>query len=382
MTTNEFDCRACGASPVEVLPEFERLPRVTSDCKPFPKGGRLAVCLGCGAVQKPADGRWQAETAAIYRDYDIYFQSLGVEQAVFDPGKGFPRRRSIVLLERVVAAHPLGPTGTVIDVGCGKGAFLAAFAEFQPQWRLFGHELSTDSAEVLSRISNFQRLYTGPLQDLPGAFDLVTMIHSLEHFAEPFEGLNDLRPKLSGDGCLVIEVPNAEVSPFDLLIADHASHFTRDDLARLMSRAGYSGVLISDHWLTKELSVVAHVEGSLAAAPTPTPERAMRRVKAHIAWLERVLNAAKECRKRRRRFGIFGTSIAAMWLFGEVGDDIDFFVDEDPNRLGTLHGRSVLSPSQVPDGAVVYMPLIPEVARAVAQRLSRSQIEFVWPNAI
>jgi hypothetical protein len=57
-------------------------------------------------------------------------------------------------------------------------------------------------------------------------------------------------------------------------------------------------------------------------------------VKAHIAWLEGVLNAAKEGRKRRR-FGIFGTSIAAMWLFGEIGDDVDFFVDEDPNRLGT-----------------------------------------------
>jgi hypothetical protein len=42
----------------------------------------------------------------------------------------------------------------------------------------------------------------------------------------------------------------------------------------------------------------------------------------------------------------------------------------------------VLSPNQIPDSAVVYMPLIPEVARAVARRLSRSQIEFVWPSAI
>src|SRR5271169_6164144 len=36
-------CRVCGAAALEEFPQFARLPRVTSDCRPFPAGGRLAM---------------------------------------------------------------------------------------------------------------------------------------------------------------------------------------------------------------------------------------------------------------------------------------------------------------------------------------------------
>src|SRR3954454_19647145 len=101
MTLAGFNCHVCGAQELGEVAEYTRLPRVTSDCKPFPAGGNLAVCRHCGAVQKAADARWRDEAASIYRNYDIYFQSGGVEQSVFAPAAGLPRRRSQVLLERL-----------------------------------------------------------------------------------------------------------------------------------------------------------------------------------------------------------------------------------------------------------------------------------------
>src|SRR3954447_13179360 len=179
MTVTGFACHVCGAQELAAVADYERLPRVTSDCKPFPPGGVLAVCHNCGAVQKPANTRWREEAACIYRDYDIYFQSSGVEQSVFDPAAGAPRLRSQVLLEHLNGLRPFATTGTAIDVGCGKGTFLSAFARLHPGWKLAGYELSRANEPVLAEIPGFGRLYTGALSDLPSDFDLITLVHAL-----------------------------------------------------------------------------------------------------------------------------------------------------------------------------------------------------------
>ena len=84
MALAAFTCLACGARELEEIAGFGALPRVTSDCRAFPPGGRIAVCGACGAVQKPTDANWQAEVSAIYRQYEPYHQAGGVEQAVIE----------------------------------------------------------------------------------------------------------------------------------------------------------------------------------------------------------------------------------------------------------------------------------------------------------
>lgn len=379
----KYECRVCGADHLHELGGYGHLPRVTSDCKPFPAGGRLAVCRACGAVQKPADARWQQEIDGIYGSYEIYFQSAGgAEQAVFDPSKGVPNRRSTALLERVAAERELPERGKLIDVGCGKGALLRAFAEFRPRWELYGHELAPHEPEVLHRIPGFKELYSGPVDRLPDGFDVITLMHSLEHFVDPLAGLRDLRSKLSDRGVLLVEVPNAAVSPFDLAIADHASHFSRQHLTRLMQRAGLGSVIVADDWITKELSGVAGRDGTgeVAAFPAGIAKACLDRVSAQLEWLQAVLAAAHALTDANAtRFGLFGTSIASMWLFGELGDKVDFFVDEDPSRQHTLHGRPVYSPDRAPEGSTVYLALIPAVARALAKRLARPGLTLECP---
>jgi SAM-dependent methyltransferase len=378
MAESDLICRVCGAAALDEICEFVRLPRVTSDCRPFPAGGRLAVCGECAAVQKPVDSRWEEEAAAIYGGYDVYFQSGGVEQAVFDPATGAPRRRSAVLVDRLAANRPVPETGRVLDVGCGNGALLSAFAEIRPGWRLFGHDLSEINGAALARIPGFERLYTGSIDAVPGGFDLVTLSHSLEHFTEPVVELASLRPKLAAGGCLFIEVPDAAATPFDLLVADHVSHFTADSVSRVLARAGFDPLIVAPDWVVKELSVVA--EPGVGAWPPPLPSTAPRRqVEGQLGWLQAVINGARVA-ATTRPFGLFGTSVAAMWLFGEVGDRVEFFADEDPSRRNRqLLGRPVLHPDDVPASATVYIPLIPSVARAVAARASGSGIKFRLP---
>ena len=77
-------CHVCGRDSLAICPEFSALRRVTSDCKPWPAGGKLGHCAVCGAVAASTDVAWRREADDIYRHYTIYYQGAGAEQSVFD----------------------------------------------------------------------------------------------------------------------------------------------------------------------------------------------------------------------------------------------------------------------------------------------------------
>lgn len=384
MAYSEFACHTCGGDKLHEIEAFRTLPRVTSDCKPFKPGGRLQVCMDCGAAQKPSDPTWQKDCDAIYATYQPYWQSGGVEQAVYDTRTGEPRRRSQALVARITAERGLGEAGTVIDVGCGNGVMLTAFGAAKPGWALYGHELSELNLPFLKKIPGFRKLFTGYPIRLEGEFDVITMIHSLEHFADPVGGLESLKDHIGKDGCLFVEIPDCEATPFDLLVADHASHFTRHDLARVVRRAGLGASVIANDWLTKELSVIADRSGKICdLPPAPTPAESLARVNAQVAWLQATVERAAETAATAKTFGIYGTSVAAMWLYGQVGDKTSFFVDEDPGRTSlSLFDRPIYNPSEAPDGSTIYLALIPEVAERVAKRVARPGLTLIVPPSV
>jgi len=70
-------------------------------------------------------------------------------------------------------------------------------------------------------------------------------------------------------------------------------------------------------------------------------------------------------------FGLFGSSIAATWTAVNLPHFPDFFVDEDPARVGRAHmERPILHPSEVTAGSDVFVALQESVAEAVEKRLS------------
>lgn len=374
-------CHVCDGTDIHVIPEYEALCRVTSDCKPWPRGGRLQVCGICGAMQKCLDDRWAAESEEIYRNYTIYYQADGAEQAVFREGSGEPVLRSERLVERLLAGVAIPEKGRLLDVGCGNGAFLRAFGRASPGWTLAGLEVNDKYAPSVQAMPGVERLYTGTVDTVPGRFSIISLIHALEHIPSPRRVLELIRSKLIDGGLLVVEVPNCEVNPFDLLVADHASHFTRHTLQTLVENSGFDPRTVTSEWLPKELTLVASA-ASASRARSWSANRGAAPAADSVGWLQAVRAAAQDARAATpavERFGIFGTSIAGTWLFAELQGGVGFFVDEDPNRVGRRFGeRPICDPMTVPAGARVFVGLGAGLADRVAGRMQAIRPDVTW----
>ena len=253
---------------------------------------------------------------------------------------------------------------------------LWSFAKLRSDFNLFGFDLDDRELKKLSAIPNFNELLVGEL-DKNLKFDLISMSHSLEHLVSPIETMKLLGAMLNENGHLVIAVPDCSKDPFKLLIADHCSHFSVPTLTLFLERAGFEVVRIESRIETRECWAVCKPSKTATTSIGANPNTVW--VGESVRWLNEVKNHASSLAKSKS-FGIFGTSINALWLFGELELDVKFFVDEDPSRVGKkLYGRPVIEPSEVMPGSTVYLPFITTLAEKIAIRLNNRNITWAVP---
>jgi SAM-dependent methyltransferase len=344
---------------------------VTSDCRPWNGTVRIAVCPACAAVQAPIDDGWRRGVDAIYREYDTYAAAGGEEQKVIGDDGSEVRARSRVIIEWLGKLGLLRDRGAVLDVGCGRGAFLGEFSAGFPGWDLGGTEFDDRNLGILSGLPSFTGLQTAAFGDLAGEFDLISMIHVLEHIEDPVACLSALRRRTREGALVLVQVPDWLENPFALTIADHATHFTADALQRVTRRAGWEPVCEPLHVVPKELTLLARAVDVLAPQEGIAPADVEALLAGRIHWLEGVRRKARKLREDSGSFGIFGTAVAATWLVSSGGLEADFLVDEDPSRIGSTHlGIPILAPSDVPEGSDVFIGLAPAVSRRLAGKFS------------
>lgn len=377
MKGSPYTCVICDSGIVIDIPHFHELLRVTSDSRIWPSGGQIGICEYCGAVQKVYDNTFAVDAANIYNEYNLYFQGRGAEQKIFRNGIGKPRSEVLVdFLLQTVDVTTFRSDPSWLDLGCGTGHLLRTIASRQLGLSLFGADISETNRSLIESINGVCGYYANGINGIDRRFDFLSLSHVLEHVPSPVSFLQNVRKHLDPGGYLIIAVPNWKKNPFDLLVADHCLHFSSVELSRVVCKAGFEIISLSEDYVPKELILVAKLSGSAATNGEVQDNSSMPYtnnkvlLEKMIDWLVALVEWAKlNC--EMTDVGLFGTALAATWLDSACQSSFAFFSDEDNDRSSSTYlGRPVFSPGNVPKSAKVLVPLPDFIATQVCIRLN------------
>jgi 2-polyprenyl-3-methyl-5-hydroxy-6-metoxy-1,4-benzoquinol methylase len=160
-----------------------------------------------------------------------------------------------------------GAVGSLLDVGCGYGAFLEKAKN--AGWDVFGTDLSEIAVDHARAILGSEKVLCSDLTpDIFGGrqFNAINLTNVLEHVPSPTATLKMCRELLTDGGLLTIRVPNLQMAglkhrsmrllePFGVVPGgemnylaspppSHLSGFTARTLRRLLEKCGFEPVAI------------------------------------------------------------------------------------------------------------------------------------------
>jgi SAM-dependent methyltransferase len=382
MNQHNYKCHICHSDNIFLIEEFSLFTQVTSDCRPWKRGGKLGICQSCGCVQKIIDEAFIKDSEEIYRTYSVYYQADGKEQKVFEQSKGVSQSRSESIIIELLKQVIIPAKGSLLDIGCGNGNLLRSFSKLCPAWILSGSEFDEQNRDLIEKLDHVESFYSCEVMDINAKFDMISMIHCLEHIVDPVTFLQTVKEKLNTNGLLLIEIPTYTANPFDLIIADHCTHFEMGKIKTLLSFCGFEVVLASTDIVPKEITILARkdvVSETTLSVTEKSVEDVHRRLLKSISWLKENIACASRIADHDE-LGIFGTSIAGVWVYNEISEKVSFFVDEDTNRINKLFlNRKVYHPKNLPDKGIVFIPLSHGIATRISDRLKIYGNRFVVP---
>ena len=145
----------------------------------------------------------------------------------------------------------VGPSSTVLDVGCGAGTFLSRMRS-QHGSAAVGVDFMDLADRPALRDVEFHRglFYDQPFER--ERFNLITMWHFLEHDYDPMRSLAHARASLAPQGRLIVEVPRLDSVTFRLFgdrwpglqAPQHTALYDRTMLLKTVERSGFE---VLDH---------------------------------------------------------------------------------------------------------------------------------------
>lgn len=184
--------------------------------------------------------------AEFYRnDYRREGFNAAVDVTLFpwDCRNRLSRGRSLRLLAE--RNSRLADDARILEIGAGFGHNLAAFREARPRCLLVASEADPSCRATLSKLDG--ALIEGDWSAdearraiaARGPYDVILLVHVLEHPATPGEFLRSVRSVLAPDGLLILEVPGE--STRDVRTSNNSPHicfFETDSLTYFLQRSG------------------------------------------------------------------------------------------------------------------------------------------------
>ncbi len=366
----ESVCPVCGHRGLRPILALDAVPvqctqilQDADEARSVPRGDmRLSVCERCSYV-----GNVAFEAALV--EYDGDYEN----SQFFSPSF---HAYATDLARHLIDDHHLDG-GVVVEIGSGKGEFLAMLCRagaargigFDPS---YNGEVAASGADLdLEFVTEF---YGDESADGPA--DLVCARHVLEHLESPVEFLRTVRGGMerSGARVLYLEVPNAgftlgAAGLWDV-IYQHRSYFSAPALRSTVEAAGFAVTDLRERFGGQFLSVEA-TPATQAVASDPDraavgafvalAEGAGRRHRDNVARWEAALDAASPERTVLWGAGAKGVMFLNAVAPGAVG----VAVDVNPRKWGSRvpgTAQEVIPPGDLPGRAPLERVIVSNAA--------------------
>jgi SAM-dependent methyltransferase len=384
-TNNEAHCRICGANTVSAFYHVKNVPvhsclllSSRDEAVAFPRRDiRLGFCASCGFISN------------IIFDPQMMRYSMGYEeQQSFSPRfNAFARE----LATRLVNQYDIR-NKEVVEIGCGKGDFLALLCEIGRN-RGFGIDpsyvpdrLKSPAAEKITFIRD---LYSERYSGLCG--DLVCCRHTLEHIHGPREFVDAVKRTVGDRAKTVVffEVPDTvrvlrETAFWDIYY-EHCSYFSLGSLARLFRLCGFEILDLAKDFDDQYLLVEARPVNGLAERRQPGEDdlgELMAAVKHFAKSYQAKLDEWNAYLDRLQRDSLraviwgSGSKCVSFVTTLNILDEIEFAVDVNPHRHGKFipGGAQQIVPPEFlkeyrPDAVILMNPIYTEEVRQQLQKM-------------
>lgn len=220
------NCRICGANAVI---EF------------FLGSTKLLRCEVCDAVYNASAP--SAEELKTYYEEEYIIESSAADAeaaaAAAEHRRLFRLPEQIKLTADIAKLKPA--PASVLDIGCERGFFLDEIRRFG--YKVKGVEPSSAAREYCKKIGIEA---VASLDQTNELFDVIVMWHSLEHFPNPMQTIQDIRSRLVKGGVLLVRVPAFDSKPRKILgqrwiwfqPKNHYFHYSETSLRKLLELNG------------------------------------------------------------------------------------------------------------------------------------------------
>lgn len=250
----------------------------------------------------------------------------------------------------------------VVEVGCGKGAFLRAIVEYPGSGNIgFGFDPSYDGPLLAAdgRLS-FRQEFFGPDSNEVGA-DVVVCRHVIEHVRNPLELLAAVRSGLGGKvgSRVFFETPSVDWilrnGVFWDFFYEHCSLFSEATLRLAFERAGFSVIeareIFGGQYLWIEAEFADHVPpGGHAGSETPELARLFSASQPELLHRWRVKFSTLLDQGNLALWGAGAKGVTLANLLDPEGACVDCVVDLNPAKQGCFlpgTGHPIVAPREL-----------------------------------
>jgi len=367
---------------------FLDLARIPVNCSALPEARgeafaatrgnlRLAVCGSCGMIRNVA---FDPDLVVYDPSYDNTLHFSPLFEAF-----------SVELADRLIESHGLHGR-EIVEVGSGKGEFLATLCERGPNHGL-GYDPSYESPDARpdhnGAVEFVAELFNE--ETARGSADFVCARHVLEHIDDPLPMVRSLRDAMQRrDSVLYLEVPDTEylMRAEDVwdLVYPHCSYFTAPSLARLVTDCGFDLLEVGTAFGGQFLYVDARPAQERDRAPNSgsaaevdaVVDLAVRFGARFAAVVDRRRELIASLLDDERRAVLWGGGAKAVTFLNVVpgAEALDAIIDVNPRKWGRYvpgTGQKIVSPDSLvsdPPGTVIVMnPIYLEEIRSMTAAL-------------